>query len=415
MKYVKYKENDYFTKEYYDLLEKLDKNIQENMSTYKTFRENDDEAIYQSIAIEITQENHCQLSCKWCYINQTKRDLINRPISFEVVKDIIDKIVVYNNKYKVKLFSNIVLIGGEPTLNRDLDKMIDYSLENNINPILVSNGLRLYDEKYAKMICKKGVIVTTHLPFFKESDKYDYILDKSCKYTEYSEKLKKALDNMLEIKKKVKNFKIVGEMVLNKLTVNYAYESYVYCRENDIEPFFEFMRIGNEKNLNNDLKLSQNELKDFAQKVYQYDVDNNFVEKDDIVTKIRYYLPPAINKPCTTIQNSIHVKFTKNGFGDVNSCCGQDIIHGNIIINSLEEIISNKENTLIFSKQKEYIKGPCAVCELYSLVGCEGGCRGNAKNIYNCAEASDPQCIFIKEEIKEDFNIMCKDNCLILN
>lgn len=86
MERTKYQENDYFTKEYYDFVKKIDKNIKESISNYKTFRENDDEAIYQSIAIEITQENNCQLSCKWCYINQTKRDFINRPISFEVVK-----------------------------------------------------------------------------------------------------------------------------------------------------------------------------------------------------------------------------------------------------------------------------------------------------------------------------------------
>ncbi|MBE6049324.1 MAG: hypothetical protein E7214_01340 [Clostridium sp.] len=108
------------------------------------------------------------------------------------------------------------------------------------------------------------------------------------------------------------------------------------------------------------------------------------------------------------------IHYKSNGFGDVISCCGQDIVHGNILNNSLEEIINDKENTFIFSKQKEYIKGPCSICKLYSLVGCEGGCRGNSKNEYGCAEASDPQCIFIKDEIKCNANIMCKNTKLVL-
>ena len=67
----------------------------------------------------------------------------------------------------------------------------------------------------------------------------------------------------------------------------------------------------------------------------------------------------------------------------------------------------------IFSKQDKYIEGPCSICELYFSTGCQGGCRGNAKNMYDCPKSSDPQCIFIKEKTKLNINEMTKKNCKV--
>lgn len=407
LKMSELKEKKYFTDEYYEVLKKIKEQANEKKSDYKTFRESDGDARYQSIAVEITQENSCQLSCKWCYINQTNRKIINHPVSFEVIKDIIDRIKAYNHENHVKLFSNIVLIGGEPTLNKDLEKMIDYAIQNDLTPMVVTNALKFSDRAYAESICKEGVVVIFHLPFMKENEKYDVVLDEYCKAPGYSKKLRKSIKNMIEIREKVKDLKLIGEIVLNKATVDYVYESYVYCRENNIEPYFEFMRIADEDNLNDDIKLPQKALIAFSEKVYQYDLEHGFVEKDNIVAKVRYFLPPAVNKPCTIIQNSIHIKFTKEGFGNVVSCSGQDIVHGNIVTDSLEKIINDKENNPIFSKQEEFIKGPCSICGLYFITGCQGGCRGNSKNTYDCPEASDPQCIFIRDEVKKDAALMC--------
>lgn len=401
---------DFFTDEYYETLDDVNKSECIETARIRTFRESDEGSLYQNIAIEITQENHCQLACEWCYINQTKEKKINKPIGFEVVKNIIDKIVAYSSDTNRKLFSNIVFIGGEPTLNKDLEKMILYSLEKDLKPIVVTNSFKLADISYARRICLEGVTVTTHIPFCNK-DNIDNKLDELCRFNGYSDRLKKAIDNMLEIRQTVKNFEMIGEFVINKATLKYAYDSYKYCRKNDITPFFELMRISDDAALNKDLLLEQKDIIEIAQRLYEYDVENKIVEGSNILDRIRYFLPPTINNPCTIAQNSIHIKFTENNFGNVASCCGQDIFHGNIQNESLEEILKNKERTYIFSKQHKYIEGPCSVCELYYIVGCHGGCRGNANNIYDCPKSSDPQCIFIKDDIKSNLSKMTKKNC----
>src|SRR5471030_1019607 len=87
---------DFFTDEYYEILNAINNDKYTDINRTKTFRESSEESLYQNIAIEITQENHCQLACEWCYINQMKEKNINKPLEFEVVKNIIDKIVTYS-------------------------------------------------------------------------------------------------------------------------------------------------------------------------------------------------------------------------------------------------------------------------------------------------------------------------------
>ncbi|MDR0307153.1 MAG: radical SAM protein [Chitinispirillales bacterium] len=399
---------DMFTFEYHKVIELLeDRKVINNFQRKKTFRENSDNSVYTDIAIEIVQDDLCQLSCEWCYIGQSKSAKFNAPLKYQHFKEIIDKVLEYKKENNMKLFSNMALIGGEPTLNPELDKMIEYSLANNLTPILVTNGEKLSDIDYAKKICLDGVVITVHLPLIGEEG--DEVLDKLSKKNGYSLKLKKAIENMLFLRQNDVKVKIIGEFVICQSTKNFAFDSYVYCRENDIEPFFELMRISNDSYTNKHLMLEESDIKHLGDALYEYDLKNNYAV-DNPLNKVLYYLPPTINSPCTLIQNSIHIKYEECGFGKVVSCCGQSISHGNIMNDSLENIIRHKENTKIFSEQKKHIKGPCSECLLYDLVGCEGGCRGNAKNTFGCAEASDPQCIFISSDVRVNKDIMINKN-----
>jgi MoaA/NifB/PqqE/SkfB family radical SAM enzyme len=284
--------------------------------------------------------------------------------------------------------------------------MIEYSLKNNLTPIIVTNGERLSDIEYAKRICLDGTIITVHFPIIGENG--DDVLDRVSNKIGYSKKLKKAIDNLLELRNIGCCINIVGEFVICQSTKKYAVNSYIYCRENGIEPFFELMRISNDSCANKHLMLEESDIRALGNAFFEYDVKNGFTVNTPL-NKARYFLPPTVNNPCTLIQNSIHIKYEEHSFGKVISCCGQSISHGNIMNDSLEDIIKHKQDTKIFSEQKSHIKGPCSECELYDLVGCEGGCRGNAKNTFGCAEASDPQCIFISSKIRSDKNIMIKE------
>jgi hypothetical protein len=51
------------------------------------------------------------------------------------------------------------LFGGEPTVRDDLLEIIDIAQRNGLDPRVVTNGLRLADEDYCRVLCAKGVQV----------------------------------------------------------------------------------------------------------------------------------------------------------------------------------------------------------------------------------------------------------------
>jgi MoaA/NifB/PqqE/SkfB family radical SAM enzyme len=171
------------------------------------------------------------------------------------------------------------------------------------------------------------------------------------------------------------------------------------------------MRVCDDHESNLNLIPSPEVVETLIKKIYDYDKTHNYIKDDNPVKIAKYYLPPALNNPCTMVQNSLHIKFNDNGFGEAISCSGQDIVHGNIKNNNIKEILEVKKKATIFSKQDMLIQGPCSKCEFYDLLNCHGGCRGNANNSYACPRASDPQCLFIRKEIRDDIKIMAPSNC----
>jgi len=419
------KENpNFFTNEYYSLLSLLscEKGINNKGSYFTSFREKG-RARYECLAIEIVHEKKCQLSCEWCFIADDKAadNKENQPVEFSLVCDIIDQASALD-KQSQKLFGQVVFIGGEPTLHPDLDKMVRHTISRGLTPIVVTNGLMLANLKYAKRICLPGVVIVTHLPFFNKTG--DKILNKKCGLPGYDGILKRAISNIISIRDEYANMgqgkiEIVGNYVLGKLSLKYALDVHKFCRKNKITPFFERMRIANDFN-NKGLIADPEEIKKVLIKIFNYDKKNypefildvkNLSEKDEAIKKAAYLIPPTFNSPCTMTQTGVHIKYSKKGFGDSISCCGQKISHGNVNEITLAQILKNKENCKIFTKQDEYILGPCATCVLYDLVHCEGGCRGNANYTFGCPRASDPQCIFIKKSIRNNKEIMAPSDC----
>lgn len=88
----------------------------------------------------------CNLNCEWCYAKNAE----DQEISVEDAYKIMDFLVEINIKH-------LTLIGGEPTVYKNLDKILRYARKKNINAGIVTNGVRLADEAYLKYLIECGL------------------------------------------------------------------------------------------------------------------------------------------------------------------------------------------------------------------------------------------------------------------
>jgi molybdenum cofactor biosynthesis enzyme MoaA len=79
----------------------------------------------------------CNIECKNCYIESSPKNDSLAYLTFEEVKSFIDEAVDKN------LGTNeIGFTGGEPFMNKDIMKMIDYSLRKGLKVLVLSNAMK---------------------------------------------------------------------------------------------------------------------------------------------------------------------------------------------------------------------------------------------------------------------------------
>ena len=79
----------------------------------------------------------CNIECKNCYIESSPKNDSLAYLTFEEVKSFIDEAIDKN------LGTNeIGFTGGEPFMNKDIMKMIDYSLRKDLKVLVLSNAMK---------------------------------------------------------------------------------------------------------------------------------------------------------------------------------------------------------------------------------------------------------------------------------
>ncbi len=109
-----------------------------------TSRPKDDTGFMRCLMINVTHA--CNLKCHLCYLPErdTKKDLS--------LKEIKEAIKNYTGMA-------ISLSGGEPTLREDLPEIIEYISKKGKIPILVTNGVKLVDISYLKILKEAGLLI----------------------------------------------------------------------------------------------------------------------------------------------------------------------------------------------------------------------------------------------------------------
>lgn len=155
--------------------------------------------------LEINITKKCNRKCIYCnftpfYKKQfnKKRNDYDLNLLFKTIK-----------KAKNEKIKNISIVGGEPTLHKNLPEIIYIAKKNKFKDIaLITNGLKLSNESYLENLVKLGMTsATLNLPHHKK-EKFEYLTGKKNSF----HKIIKAIENMNK-----KNILITAFIVVNKL------------------------------------------------------------------------------------------------------------------------------------------------------------------------------------------------------
>lgn len=154
-----------------------------------------------NILIDWDLTRRCNFDCSYCPTWQhNNHELLPTIEELIHVYDMIDD---YLNNSKIYNKRNIAFIGGEPTLIKKLELLIDRIGDNNTNIKIVTNG-SLNSKKLLNLNKKAKIDYSVHLEYFDEKYKLsliDFLIkrDNSLKKTTFKLLLPNQLDKILEL------------------------------------------------------------------------------------------------------------------------------------------------------------------------------------------------------------------------
>lgn len=169
--------------------------------------------------------HRCNMECANCYLpNRNYPD-----IEYKKVCDFIDKFD-YPLEFR--------FIGGEPTLHKDLDKIISYAKAKNHRTSIATNGLRICNKRYLKKLKECG-LDTVYLSMTGFDDDNIY---KITDLLECAEKKMKALNNTIELGLRIS----IGCIIHHNLNEHLISEIFDYLKSKNCKAgtSIEFRNIG---------------------------------------------------------------------------------------------------------------------------------------------------------------------------
>jgi len=123
------------------------------------------------VKIEWNMGKRCNFNCSYC--DEWTHDNSSPHMSFEVAKRTIDKIIdkLPGRKFKMNL------TGGEPTVNPEFERILDYMYENGVHVGVTTNGSRTF-EFYKRNLHKlDSIIFSYHMEYHKRKVLPESIVD----------------------------------------------------------------------------------------------------------------------------------------------------------------------------------------------------------------------------------------------
>ena len=170
---------------------------------------------YSPTILNIFPTDKCNLKCNFCLTRSTKfenkefRHYPCRDMSFEMYKQILDK---FDKAFEVQIAGT-----GEPTLNKDLFKMIEYSKKKKMEVFLTTNGT-IIEDKIEQLVCSDITDLDISLNAHN-ADEYNRSTGEDGKYFyKICDNIKALVEKRKEKKSKIR---FTASIILDK--INYVY------------------------------------------------------------------------------------------------------------------------------------------------------------------------------------------------
>jgi radical SAM protein with 4Fe4S-binding SPASM domain len=315
-------------------------------------------------SIQIESNLACPQGCLFCYAS------FDNPPNQELPSDDILKILTSAYKMKVRA---IDWLGGDPLLRKDWYKLMKIAQKKGLKNNIWTSGITLEDSEIAKKAVEvtRGGFISVHL------DSLDKQIYKKLHKGNPEKKISSILKGVKNIQSLGKNpDEMINCITFNKLVAKDA--------EKTIEYFYK------EKGMRT--CLTQMCMTGLAKDHPEW-IPSTKEIREACEARDRINYPDSNLSMCTMDTN----KFYCGGIicvtidGDVTPCSVIRKGFGNIRKNSLEEIVVNNKEKLLFShlKKLENMPNNCKTCENNSICW---GCRASAFYEYNDILASDPKC-----------------------
>ncbi len=152
--------------------------------------------------IQVTRK--CNQNCRFCS---------NPPTSYFLTLKKAKKLI---DKYISEGYAGIILTGGEPTLSKNLPKLIEYCRKKNTPCRIITNGQKLSDFNYLKLLINSG-LSHINISIYSHKNKIQSYLTRN---SDSLKNIRKALENLGRIREITVNVNIV----INKFNANHLSE-----------------------------------------------------------------------------------------------------------------------------------------------------------------------------------------------
>jgi radical SAM protein with 4Fe4S-binding SPASM domain len=278
---------------------------------------------------EIGIGNICNLKCPLCPVG-TESELRKREfMTFDNYKKIIDDIAPY--AFWVELYN-----WGEPFLNKDLIKMIEYAKEKNIGVGLSSNFNCITDEQIRGIIDKLDVLIIS----------LDGVTQETYEKYRIGGKIDVVFDNITKLMQEKKSSKpeIIWQYLINRYNEKEISLAKELAEKKGIRIAFKDLKLGQEVRRSDKNNIDIENHKDM------------FTEEQ--IRDKRYIF--NVKSPC----NFLYSKMTINQDGTVSPCAAiydQTLDFGNIVQDGLKKVWNNDKFRSARIKGETWTV--CHVCE----------------------------------------------------
>lgn len=324
----------------------------------------------------------CQLNCKFCFYND-KRKLYDELKSSDYWIKLIKKIKKLGVVY-------VSLLGGEPTIYKDIDNILKCLNDLKIKSTITTNGYAIKKSTFDIICNSKYITPTISIQSMNAlTNKYLMGIDFS-----YADKI---------IKRFIKNGKIprINTVITNQ-TMDELYNMVDYCVENGINEFYTDVYVKNDSSIgiNSHTFLEYRKIKESIE---------NYIKENNYANKINYQLQGCLlysayediedNNEMSEYEKikygceGGHTKVEIMPNGDLYPCVmfsNEQFNYDNVFEGDVEDIWYNSKylNMLRNNKCKN---DSCLHCKFYTF--CNGGCPAFIlKNKKSIIKEADDRC-----------------------